>query len=124
VVVYGCGDVALAVAAMKLGAADVLDWPVRWTALAEAVDRALLADGGERTPAPPMSALSMCRVSTLSPRQRDVLQGLMAGKVNKTIARQLGVSPRTVECHRAALMARTGAHSLSDLIRIGIAAGL
>ncbi|HLZ75509.1 response regulator transcription factor [Phenylobacterium sp.] len=122
VVVCGCDDVALAVAAMKVGAADVLDRPVGWTALAGAVAQALEAQAF-RSAAPAHSAAT-ARVAKLTPRQRGVLRGLMAGKFNKTIAHELGVSARTVECHRAAIMTRTGAASLSELIRIGIAAGL
>ena len=121
VVVCGCSDVALAVAAMKVGAADVLDRPVGWAALADAVGHALEAQAS-RLAVPTHAAAA--RVSTLTPRQRIVLRGLMAGKLNKTIAHELGVSARTVECHRAAIMTRTGARSFSDLIRIGIAAGL
>jgi two-component system, LuxR family, response regulator FixJ len=123
VVVCGCGDVALAVAAMKVGAADVLDRPVGWAALADAVAQALEAQSVRLAAAPPRAAAT-ARVSTLTPRQRGVLRGVMAGKFNKTIAHELGLSARTVECHRAAIMTRTGARSLCDLIRIGIAAGL
>jgi two-component system, LuxR family, response regulator FixJ len=122
VVVCGCGDVALAVAAMKLGAADVLDRPVAWAALADAVDRIL--ERGATPSAAPVSAAAVAKVLTLTPRQRDVLRGVMAGKLNKTIAYELGLSARTVEGHRAAIMMRTGARGLSDLIRIGVAAGL
>jgi two-component system response regulator FixJ len=123
VVVCGCGDVALAVAAMKLGAADVLDRPVGWAALAEAVSQALEVQS-TRSEGLPARVDATARVSALTPRQRGVLRGLMAGKFNKTIAYELGLSARTVECHRAAIMTRTGARSLSDLIRIGVAAGL
>jgi two-component system response regulator FixJ len=123
VVVCGCGDVALAVAAMKLGAADVLDRPVGWPALADAVGHALEARA-YRSAALPVSVAAAARVSALTPRQRGVLREVMAGKHNKTIAHELGLSARTVESHRAAIMTRTGARSLSDLIRIGIAAGL
>jgi two-component system response regulator FixJ len=123
VVVCGCGDVALAVAAMKLGAADVLDRPVGWSALADAVGGVL--EGGAYRPAvPPVSAAAVAKVMTLTPRQLDVLRGVMAGKLNKTIAHELGISARTVEGHRAAIMMRTVTRRLSDLIRIGIAAGL
>jgi two-component system response regulator FixJ len=123
VVVCGCGDVAQAVAAMKLGAADVLDRPVSWAALGDAVGRAV--DGGVHRPAVlPVSAAAVAKVLTLTPRQRDVLRGVMAGKLNKTIAHELGLSARTVEGHRAAIMMRTGTRCLSELIRIGIAAGL
>jgi two-component system response regulator FixJ len=120
VVVCGCGDVALAVAAMKLGAADALDHPAGWAVLADAVALALQAQPFRW----PAHADATARVSTLTPRQRGVLRGVMSGKPNKTIARELGLSARTVESHRAAIMTRTGAGSLSELIRIGIAAGL
>lgn len=123
VVIRGCGDVAMAVAAMKLGAADVLDRPVGWAVLADAVDRALQG-GAYRSAALPVSAAAVAKVLTLTPRQRDVLRGVMAGKLNKTIAHDLGLSARTVEGHRAAIMMRTGTRCLSDLIRVGIAAGL
>jgi len=122
VVVCGCGDVALAVAAMKLGAADVLDRPVGWPALADAVGRVL--EGSVPRTALPASAAAVAKVLTLTPRQQDVLRGVMAGKLNKTIAHELGLSARTVEGHRAAIMMRTGTRCLSDLIRIGVAAGL
>ncbi|WP_293376823.1 LuxR C-terminal-related transcriptional regulator [Phenylobacterium sp.] len=123
VVVCGCGDVALAVAVMKVGAADVLDGPVGWAALADAVRQVLGAQPFRSTAAPTRTAAT-ATISTLTHRQRGVLREVMAGKLNKTIAHELGLSVRTVECHRAAIMTRTGARSLSDLIRIGIAAGL
>jgi two-component system response regulator FixJ len=122
VVVCGCGDVALAVAAMRLGAADVLGGPVGWAALADGVERVL--EGGAYCSASlPGRAMAVAKVLTLSPRQRDVLRGVMAGKLSKTIAHELGISVRTVEGYRAAIMMRTGARCLSDLIRIGVAAG-
>jgi two-component system response regulator FixJ len=123
IVACGCGDIAIAVAAMKLGAADVLDHPVRWAALAQAVGHAL-DTGPNRSVSQPESTAAVARVSTLTKRQRDVLRGVVAGKLNKTIAYELGLSVRTVEGHRAAIMVRTGARNSSDLIRIGIAAGL
>lgn len=123
VVVCGCGNVALAVAAMKLGAADVLDRPLGWAALADAVGR-VLEGGAYRSAVLPVSAAAVAKVSTLTPRQRDVLRGVMAGKLNKTIAHELGLSARTVEGHRAAIMMRTGTRCLTDLIRVGVAAGL
>jgi two-component system, LuxR family, response regulator FixJ len=123
VLASGCDDVGLAVTAMKLGAVDVLDHPVSWVALAEAVRRALEA-GPNRSMLQPERAAAVTKVATLTKRQRDVLLGIVAGKLNKTIAYELGLSARTVEAYRAAIMLRTGARSVSDLIRIGIAAGL
>jgi two-component system response regulator FixJ len=122
-VVCGCGNVALAVAAMKLGAANVLDRPVSLTALTVAVGDALEVSSYREAPPPP-STVAKTKVATLTPRQRDVLGGVMAGKPNKIIAHELGLSSRTVEGHRATLMMRTGAGCLSSLIRIGVSAGL
>jgi len=63
-------------------------------------------------------------LAELSPRERDVLQGLVAGKINKVIAHDLSISPRTVEVYRANLMAKIGVRSMSELMRIALAAGL
>jgi two-component system response regulator FixJ len=67
---------------------------------------------------------AQARLAELSPRERDVLQGLLAGKINKVIAHELNISPRTVEVYRANLMAKSGARSISELMRIALAAGL
>lgn len=123
VVVCGCGDVALAVAAMKLGAADVLDQPIAWTALADAVGR-VFEGAAYRSAVLPVGAAAVAKVLALTPRQQDVMRGVMAGKLTKTIAHELGLSVRTVEGHRAAVMMRTRARCLSELIRVGVAAGL
>ena len=69
-------------------------------------------------------ALCEARIAALSAREREVLDGLLAGGTNKTIARDLGISPRTVEAHRARIMERLGAQSLPELVQIAIAAGL
>lgn len=128
VVITGHGDIALAVEAMKAGARDFLEKPYRDDALVTAV-RAALEDGrrnagasGERTPAERSAACH--RFTGLSPREREVLDGLVAGSSNKTIARQLGISPRTVEVYRANLMTKTQATSLSHLVRLALAAGV
>jgi two-component system response regulator FixJ len=63
-------------------------------------------------------------LGALSGREREVLQGVIAGKQNKVIAFELGISPRTVEVYRANVMSKTGAHSLSELVRIALLAGL
>jgi two-component system response regulator FixJ len=63
-------------------------------------------------------------LEALSPREQDVLRGVVAGKSNKVIAQDLGISPRTVEVHRANLMTKTGAGSLSDLVRMAFQVGL
>jgi two-component system, LuxR family, response regulator FixJ len=123
ILITGHGDVALAVEAMKAGAADFIEKPFDDSALLEAIRTALDAHApvqGDMTAKKEAEA----RLAELSPRERDVLQGLVAGKINKVIAHELGISPRTVEVYRANLMAKTGARSMSELMRIALAAGL
>ncbi|MGH6926595.1 MAG: response regulator FixJ [Propylenella sp.] len=121
IVITGHGDVTLAVEAMKLGAADFLEKPFADDALLDAirvaVARAASADriGHER-------AAAAERLATLSARERDVLGGLVAGKPNKTIAYDFGISPRTVEVYRANLMTKMHASSLSELVRMALLA--
>ncbi|WJR80183.1 response regulator FixJ [Bradyrhizobium sp. NP1] len=123
ILITGHGDVALAVEAMKAGAADFIEKPFDDEALLGAIRAALEArpvaqgDSNARKEAE-------ARLAELSPRERDVLQGLVAGKINKVIAHDLNISPRTVEVYRANLMAKTGVRSMSELMRIALAAGL
>jgi two-component system response regulator FixJ len=118
----GHADVPLAVEAMKLGAIDFIEKPFADTVILDAVDRAVAAarpaeQGGE-------VAKTRARLQTLSEREHQVLCGLLAGHPNKTIAYDLGLSPRTVEVHRANVMAKMGAGSLSELVRMALRAGL
>lgn len=123
ILITGHGDVALAVEAMKAGAADFLEKPFDDAALLVAIRAALdvrpsaLGENSARREAE-------ARLADLSPRERDVLQGLLTGKINKVIAHDLSISPRTVEVYRANLMAKTGARSMSELMRLALAAGL
>lgn len=123
ILITGHGDVALAVEAMKAGAVDFIEKPFDDVVLLNAIRLALetspanQSDSAARTEA-------LARLAELSPRERDVLQGLVAGKINKVIAHELSISPRTVEVYRANLMAKTGARSVSELMRIALAAGL
>jgi two-component system, LuxR family, response regulator FixJ len=123
ILITGHGDVALAVEAMKAGAVDFIEKPFDDAALLGAIRAALeihSAKAGDSAAKKEAEA----RLADLSPRERDVLQGLLAGKINKVIAHDLNISPRTVEVYRANLMAKTGARSMSELMRIALAAGL
>ena len=123
IVVSGSGNLAAAVKAMKLGALDFLQKPVGDEDMLAAVDRAI--DASRRSEGHRNAKLAAAaRVRTLSPRERQVLQGLVGGLSNKEIARRLGLSPRTVEMHRASLMADLGVASLSEAVRIAIDAEL
>ncbi|WP_441251990.1 response regulator FixJ [Tardiphaga sp. 71_E8_N1_1] len=122
IAITGHGDVALAVEAMKAGAADFIEKPFDDEALLSAIRSAMAAKPVDGADAGRDGA--MARLADLSPRERDVLQGLVSGKINKVIAHDLGISPRTVEVYRANLMAKTGARSMSELMRLALAAGL
>lgn len=120
IAITGHGDVALAVEAMKAGAADFIEKPFDDDALLSAIRSALAAEGAVQAGRQDAND----RLAGLSPRERDVLQGLVSGKINKVIAHDLGISPRTVEVYRANLMAKTGARSMSELMRLALASGL
>ncbi|MBH5398946.1 response regulator [Bradyrhizobium sp. CNPSo 4010] len=122
VLITGHGDVSLAVEAMKASAVDFIEKPFKEEVLLRAINSALKA-----RPTKPADAAKLqaeARLADLSSRERDVLQGLLAGKINKVIAHDLGISPRTVEVYRANLMAKTNVRSMSELMRIAITAGL
>jgi two-component system response regulator FixJ len=117
VVMTGHADVPLAVEAMKAGAVDFIEKPFADEILLAAIQMAV-ARGSRMGQADEERAQVRARLATLSPRERDVLNGLLAGHPNKTIAYDLGLSPRTVEVHRANVMAKMAAASLSDLVRM------
>jgi two-component system response regulator FixJ len=123
IVITGHGDVPLAVEAMKVGAVDFFEKPFDDEALIGAVRSALDRQeiAGKRNTE---LAEIRTKLDTLSGRERDVLQGLVAGHPNKTIAYDLGISPRTVEIYRANLMTKMNAASLSDVVRMAIVAGI
>jgi len=123
ILVTGHGDVALAVEAMKAGAADFIEKPFDDAILLGAIRTALEARPATQGDSAAKQEAE-ARLAVLSPRERDVLQGLVAGKINKVIAHDLSISPRTVEVYRANLMAKTSARSMSELMRIALAAGL
>lgn len=121
IVITGHGDVPLAVEAMKLGAVDFIEKPFNDDLLLASIRSALSRGevGGEREQE---RADAAERIGRLSGREHDVLNGLVAGKPNKVIAFDLGISPRTVEVYRANLMTKTQASSLSELVRLTLLA--
>lgn len=123
IVLTGHADVSIAVRAMKAGAVDFLEKPFEKAVLTAAIEgafgRIAKADGAITRAADANVVLGI-----LTPREREVLDGLAQGLPNKTIAYDLGISPRTVEVHRANLMAKLDVRSLSDALRLAFAAGL
>jgi two-component system, LuxR family, response regulator FixJ len=119
IVITGHGDIALAVEAMKMGAADFFEKPFDDDLLVASV-RAALRQREDQTKRGAERAEIEHRISTLSPREKDVLAGLIEGRANKQIAFDLGISPRTVEIYRANLMNKMEANSLSDLVRMAL----
>lgn len=111
------GDVPQAVDAMKAGAATVLEQPYGDQVLLGAVRSALAAEA--RTAGETIQRLAF---ATLTPREEEVLSGLLGGKTNKTIARDLGISPRTVEIYRASVMKKAGVGSIPELVRLAVGA--
>lgn len=123
IIMTGHGDVRLAVEAMKAGAVDFIEKPfddeVLLTAIRVAMGRYRQADRRDAE-----LAQVHARLGSLTQREGEVLQGLLAGDANKVMAYDLKISARTVEVHRAALMAKMSAGSLSELVRMAIGAGL
>ena len=123
IVITGHGDVALAVEAMKVGAVDFLEKPFDDDVLLASVQSALKRQDGETRRHTERLEIEG-RLASLSNRERDVLGGLVAGRANKQIAFDLGISPRTVEIYRANLMNKMKAGSLSDLVRMALIVGI
>lgn len=123
IIITGHGDVPLAVEAMKLGAIDFLEKPFDDDLLIESVRAALSRDADTAKRKAEVAEINE-KLNALSKREREVLEGLVAGKPNKTIAFDLGISPRTVEIYRANLMTKMAANSLSDLVRMAMMAGI
>jgi two-component system, LuxR family, response regulator FixJ len=123
IVITGHGDVQLAVEAMKIGAVDFIEKPFDDETLLAAIKSALGRWQKDSKQESERARLAE-KLATLSSRERDVLNGLVAGKPNKVIAFDLGISPRTVEIYRANVMTKTGASSLSDLVRMALVVGL
>lgn len=123
VVMTGHGDINTAVEAMKLGAVDFIEKPFEKAVMLNAIEAGLerLEQSAKRQV---RAEEARVKLGVLTPRELDVMKGLVRGHPNKTIAYDLDISPRTVEIHRANLMTKLEVHSLSDALRIAFAAGL
>jgi two-component system response regulator FixJ len=121
IIMTGHADVPLAVEAMKRGAVDFIEKPFPDDILLSAI-RTALDKLGRQASRSSEAGQVRTRLESLSPRERQVLDGLLAGHPNKTIAYDLGLSPRTVEVHRANVMTKMGASSLSELVRMALTA--
>jgi FixJ family two-component response regulator len=117
IMVTGHGDIPMTVRAMKAGAIDFLPKPFREQELLDAVDRAIESDMKQRAKGN-SAAETRRRFASLSPRERQVMQGVVSGQLNKQVAADLGLSEITVKIHRAKVMQKTGAKSLADLVRM------
>jgi two-component system, LuxR family, response regulator FixJ len=121
IIVTGHGDVPLAVRAMKAGAVDFIEKPFDEDTLLASIRRAIEIGNKTRSQAAEAAAAERL-LALLTPRERMVLDQLVIGRSNKVAAHELGISPRTVEIHRAHIMDKLNARSLSDLVRIALAA--
>ncbi|MBT2135759.1 response regulator [Croceibacterium sp. LX-88] len=121
VIMTGHGDIAMAVEAMKAGAVDFLEKPFEKAMLVSALEQGWLRlEKSDRMRL--RSSEAAAQLEVLSPRERDVLNGMVEGLPNKAIAHDLGISPRTVEIHRANVMSKLGVKSLSEALRLAFAA--
>ena len=123
IIMTGRGDVPLAVQAMKAGALDFLEKPFAADAILN-VAAAALKRLAERADKDELAATASGRLALLTRREREVLDGLLDGLPNKSIAYDLAISPRTVEIHRGRVMDKMGARSLSELVQLSLAAGM
>lgn len=123
IVLTGHGDVTVAVRAMKGGAVDFIEKPFEKAVLLEAI-AAAFERISESTTSVQRAQTARVMIAKLTSREQEVLKGLVRGLPNKTIAYDLDISPRTVEVHRANLMSKLGARSLSEALRLGFSAGL
>jgi len=123
IVMTGHGDIPMAVRALKAGANDFIEKPFSDEIMLDAVHRALARATRDRRQSEEVADIRACH-ETLTDREREVFQAMTAGHPNKVIAHLLGISPRTVEIHRARVMEKMRAKSLSGLVRMAIEAGL
>ncbi len=123
VILTGHGDIAMAVQAIRAGAVDFLEKPVSRDQLLESVARAIDIDRSVRRDQRERSEIGT-RLRALTTRERQVLERLVLGRTNKLVARELGISPRTIEVYRRNVMVKMGADSLSHLVRMTFQAGI
>ncbi|MEO0981426.1 MAG: response regulator [Pseudomonadota bacterium] len=123
IVLTGHGDVSVAVQAMKAGASDFLEKPFEKLVLLDALETAF-ASLEEQGAQEILKAKALAKLSKLTPREQDILDGIVRGQANKAIARELDISPRTVEIHRAHMMEKLEAGNVSEALRVAFAAGL
>jgi two-component system response regulator FixJ len=119
----GHGDIPLAVEAIKLGALDFIEKPFEDERLIGIIEAALQQSQAHGK-SDIVSAEIASRIATLSPRERQVMEGLVVGLSNKLIAREHNISPRTIEVYRANVMTKMQAHNLSELVRLALRAGI
>jgi FixJ family two-component response regulator len=120
--ITGHGDVPMAVSTMKKGAVDFIEKPFDQTALKALVDR-LLLEARERATATERRRMNEALLARLTPREQQVLERIVAGRLNKQIADDLGISIKTVEAHRANIMDKVNANTVADLMRIVLSGG-
>lgn len=123
IILTGQGAISIAVQALKLGALDFLEKPCDPLVLLDVVDQAFATIEHDNS-ALLLAERAKSAVDALSPREKDVLMGLVEGRANKVIAHTLGISPRTVEIYRSNMMTKLNVRSLSEALRITFAAGL
>ena len=123
VILTGHGDITMAVQAMRAGAVDFIQKPVSREQLLESVGRAIDVGSGVRRDQRERSEIGV-RLRELTMRERQVLERLVLGRTNKLVARELGISSRTIEVYRRNVMVKMGAESLSHLVRMTLVAGI
>jgi FixJ family two-component response regulator len=119
----GKGDIPKSVRAIKAGAIDFLTKPVRDKNLLDAIARAEEADARTRQTSADLAAIQ-AKIATLTPREREVLTHVIAGRLNKQIAGDLGTVEKTIKVHRGRMMEKLGVHTVVDLVRLAEKAGI
>ncbi|HBZ58669.1 MAG TPA: DNA-binding response regulator [Sutterella sp.] len=121
--ITGHGDIPMAVSALKKGAVDFIEKPFDHAALKQQVER-MLHEARERKVKEEKQSLNEALLSKLTPREQQVLERIVSGRLNKQIADDLGISIKTVEAHRASIMDKTNSGTVADLMRVVMGAGV